>query len=226
MMRNPPLTLVRGFNDEESPVELSSHDRILHAARTLFSSHGYENTTTSAIARNAGTSESQLIKHFGSKEGLLEAIFDQSWQRMGRGVRQILETQPSPLDRLKALTELMVTALERDKELRTLMLLEGRRIRKHGHMVVLTRGFLQVVGALDQILRDMSEAGLVKPELNLEAVRSALIGAFEGLLRDQLLAERVGYPANYSSAEMREAFRAVLSCFLVSPDGPRDSSSS
>ncbi|HEX7183012.1 MAG TPA: TetR/AcrR family transcriptional regulator [Thermoanaerobaculia bacterium] len=206
--------------------ELSSHDRILYAARTLFSSQGYENATTSAIARNAGTSESQLIKHFGSKEGLLEAIFDQSWQRMGGGVRQILEAHSSPLERLKALTELMLTALEQDKELRTLMLLEGRRIRKHGHMVVLTRGFLQVVGTLDQILRDMRDAGQVKPGLNLEAVRSALIGAFEGLLRDQLLAERVGYPASYSSAELREAFRAVLSCFLATSDGPRDDSSS
>lgn len=219
-MRNTPLTLEPGFEDGPPAVELSSHDRILHAARTLFSSQGYENTTTSAIARNAGTSESQLIKHFGSKEGLLEAIFDHSWQRMGRGIRQILETHSSPMERLKALTELMFTALEKDKELRTLMLLEGRRIRKHGHMVVLTRGFLQVVAAIDQILRDMREAGQVKPELNLEAVRSVLIGAFEGLLRDQLLAERVGYPASYSSAEMRDAFRSVLGCFLSTPDGP------
>ncbi|MGZ4834111.1 MAG: TetR/AcrR family transcriptional regulator, partial [Terriglobales bacterium] len=49
----------------------SSRERILHAAKQLFSSRGYENTSTVAIARLAGTSESQLMKHFGSKEGLL-----------------------------------------------------------------------------------------------------------------------------------------------------------
>jgi len=54
----------------------SSHDRILMAAKQLFASRGYENTSTVAIARLAGTSESQLMKHFGSKEGLLEEIFD------------------------------------------------------------------------------------------------------------------------------------------------------
>lgn len=195
--------------------ELSSHDRILQSARTLFASQGYESTTTSAIARMAGTSESQLIKHFGSKEGLLEAIFEASWQRIGRTINPLVEQGASPLDRLKALTEMMISALERDHDLRTLMLLEGRRIRRHGHMVVLTRGFLQVVGVIDSLLREMRDAGQIRQDLSVEAMRSALIGAFEGLLRDQLLAERVEYPARYSSTELRAAFSAVLECFLV-----------
>ena len=217
-MKKTPFSLLRGGGmamEEEKPAELSSHDRILQSARTLFSQQGYENTTTSAIARMAGTSESQLIKHFGSKEGLLEAIFDHGWQRLGAGIRQSLEQISSPLEKLRALTDLMIGAFERDKDLRTLMLLEGRRIRKHGHMVVLTRGFLQVVGGLDKVLKEMRDAGQLRPEFNLEAIRSALIGAFEGMLRDQLLAERAGYPAGYSSAEMRAAFQAVLECFLV-----------
>ena len=86
-------------------MELSSHDHILQAGRELFAEDGYENTTTSAIARRAGTSESQLIKHFGSKEGLLESIFDQSWQQMDRGLRRILEAAETPLDKLRGITE-------------------------------------------------------------------------------------------------------------------------
>ena len=95
------------------------------------------------------------------------------------------------------------------------MLLEGRRFRRHGHMVVLTRGFLQVVRMIDSLLREMREAGQIRQDLSIEGMRSALIGAFEGLLRDQLLAERVEYPARYSSGELRAAFSAVLECFLV-----------
>jgi AcrR family transcriptional regulator len=198
-----------------APPELSSHDRILQAARTLFSQQGYENTTTSAISRRAGTSESQLIKHFGSKEGLLEAIFEQGWRRLGGSLRQVMEQTSTPLERLHALTGLLVDALERDKDLRTLMLLEGRRIRKHGHMVVLTGGFLQVVGGIDRVLGEMRDAGQLRTDLHLEAMRSAVIGAFEGLLRDQILAERGDYPARYSPAELRATLRSLLDCFLV-----------
>src|SRR3954454_21783948 len=161
----------------EGAVELSSHDRILQAGRELFAEGGDENTTTSAIARRAGTSESQLIKHFGSKEGLLEGIFDHAWQRMTQGLRHVQESQSPPFERLRALTELMIAALEGDKQLRTLMLLEGRRIRKHGHMVMMTQGFQQVLRVVDGLLREMREQGLLRPDLHLEAVRSALIGA-------------------------------------------------
>ncbi len=207
-------------NNGDGASDLSSHDRILQSARTLFAGTGYENTTTSQIARTAGTSESQLIKHFGSKEGLLEAIFEQAWQRLAPAVRPLLEASPTPFDKLVALTDLMFQALESDQEMRTLLLLEGRRIRRHGHLVVLTRGFTQMVAVIDAILREMSGAGQLREDLHPEAVRSALIGAFEGLLRDRLLADRVDYPARYDRDEMRRVFRAVLAGFLPGPPLP------
>lgn len=197
--------------------QLSSHDRLLQAARTLFASQGYENTTTSQISRNAGTSESQLIKHFSSKEGLLEAIFDESWQRMSPAIRPIVETSRTPADKLTGIIELMFEAFERDPEVRALFLLEGRRIRRHGHMVVLTRGFIHLVAVIDGVLQEMREAGQLREDLHLEAVRSALMGAFEGLLRDRLLAERIDYPARYDKTEIREAFRALLRGVMPQP---------
>jgi AcrR family transcriptional regulator len=200
---------------DETPSELSSHDRILTSARTLFAGSGYENTTTSQIARTAGTSESQLIKHFSSKEGLLEAIFEQAWQGLVPAVRPLLEASRSPFDKLTAVIDLMFQVLEGDQEIRTLFLLEGRRIRRHGHMVVLTRGFTQMVSVVDTILREMRETGQLRENLHPEAVRAALIGAFEGLLRDRLLADRVDYPASYDQDEMRATFHAVLSGFLA-----------
>jgi AcrR family transcriptional regulator len=207
-----PSPFIRELKDD-TPVELSSHDRILLSARSLFSSQGYENATTSAIARMAGTSESQLIKHFSSKEGLLAAIFDQSWLRVSKSLSTVLAECETPYDKLRALAELMIDALEKDKDLRTLMLLEGRRIRKHGSMVVLTEGFLQMVSTLDRLLEEMRQSGQLQPDLNVQAVRSALIGAFEGLLRDQILADRGNYPASYDSKDLRKVFRMFLDCF-------------
>ena len=204
---------------DDTRSELSSHERILQAGRRLFAEDGYENTTTSAIARLAGTSESQLIKHFGSKEGLLEAIFDRAWQRMGVGVKNLQEAPGTPLDKLRSLTELFISGLERDKEMRTLMLLEGRRIRKHGHMVLLTQGFQQVLVIIDGLLKQMRDTGVLRQDLHPQAVRSAMMAAYEGLLRDQILAERASFPAQYDGTELRAAFRAVLECFLVRQDG-------
>jgi len=200
--------------DETRP-ELSSHDRILRAAQSLFASEGYESTTTAAIARGASTSESQLIKHFGSKEGLLEAIFEQAWQQIGPPLERAVAEAGTPTAKLRALAEVMISALEGNDELSTLLFLEGRRIRRHGHIVLLTGGFLQLVERIDHLLAAMREMGELRPGLHPEAVRSALIGVLEGMLRDQLLARRVGYPASFDGAALRASFQAVLDSFLA-----------
>ena len=187
----------------------SSHDRILMAAKQLFASRGYENTSTVAIARLAGTSESQLMKHFGSKEGLLEAIFDAGWQALGTHLAAIHQL-PTANKKLRALLDATLAGMERDPELKQLLLLEGRRIRREGRMVMMTGGFLAYVGVIDGILDEMRAAGDLRPDLNPQAVRSALIGMFEGILRDQLLADRAGFPASAKTSDLRQLFEAVI----------------
>jgi AcrR family transcriptional regulator len=193
----------------------SSRERIMLAAKQLFASRGYENTSTVAIARLAGTSESQLMKHFGSKEGLLEAIFDFGWTTLASHVQQ-LDTVSSPRDKLRMLLDLMLTGMERDPELKLLILLEGRRIRKEGQMVLITQGFLHFVHVLDGILAQMRAANQLRPDVNRDVVRSALMGMFEGLLRDQMLAQKVGFPAGYGTADLRQIFDLVLSALAPS----------
>jgi len=200
--------------------DLSSHDRILESARTLFAADGYESTTTSAIARRAGTSESQLIKHFGSKEGLLEAIFTQAWQRLAVLLEQAIAQAATPTAKLWALSEVMISVLERSPELSTLLFLEGRRIRRHGHVALLTGGFLQLVDVIDALLHAMREAGEIKPGLDLQAIRSALIGMLEGLLRDQILAQRFSFPALYGGGELRACFAVLFEGMLTREVAP------
>lgn len=198
-----------------SPPASSSHDRILHAAKTLFAARGYENASTAAIARMAGTSESQLIKHFGSKEGLLEAIFDDGWGRMSSGLSALEGT--SGRQRLRATMNLILSSLQGDAELKELMLLEGRRVRKEGHLVMLTRGFLDLVRGLDGVLEEMQKSGELRQDIPPDVVRSALMGMIEGLLRDQMLAQQMNQRSGYGDAQLRQVFDLVMSSFLIHP---------
>lgn len=189
----------------------SSRERLREAAKTLFAERGYEATTTAAICRLAGTSQSQLIKHFIDKLGVLEAVFEYAWEQINPAVRLAIDKIPSVEDRLKILTDMMLSFLEKDRELRTLFLLEGRRIRGDGHMVVLTPGYLEFVKTLDAILKEMAAKGRLLPDIHPQALRSALMGAFEGILRDMLLARPSHFPASYSEADARAMFFHLLS---------------
>jgi AcrR family transcriptional regulator len=192
----------------------STHERILRVAKTLFANRGYEHTSTSAIARQAGTSESQLMKHFGSKAGLLEAIFIAGWSEITEEARAAIEGLNSPTDRLQAITRCVLERLERDPELKLLLLLEGRRIRKEGQMVALTEGFMGFVALLDGVLQQMTDAHMLRPDLSPQAVRSALMGMLEGMLRDRFLADRLGFPAHFDLGQLQYVLGLALASFM------------
>jgi AcrR family transcriptional regulator len=193
----------------------STHERILRVSKTLFANRGYEHTSTSAIARQAGTSESQLMKHFGSKAGLLEAIFIEGWTKITEQARLAIQDVTSPPEKLQVISRSILVHLERDPELKLLMLLEGRRIRKEGQMVALTEGFLGFVKLLDGVLYEMRDMHLLRPSLSPQAVRSALMGMLEGMLRDRFLADRLGFPADFNLGQLQEILGFALASFLV-----------
>ncbi len=192
----------------------SSHDRLREAARDLFADRGYEGTSTAEICRLAGTSQSQLIKHFNSKLGLLEAVFENAWEQIIPAIRLAAERMPSPTDKLKILVDMMLTFLERERAVRTLFLLEGRRIRGDGHMVVLTPGHLEFIKLLDGILKEMAAKGELSANINIQALRSGFMGAIEGLLRDQHLARTSRFPATFSEEDSRVIFSTFLAACM------------
>ncbi|HKD07355.1 MAG TPA: TetR/AcrR family transcriptional regulator [Bryobacteraceae bacterium] len=190
--------------------DVPSRTRLLLSARKLFAENGYESTSTASIARMAGTSESQLIKHFGGKASLLDAIFADGWNTLTTWLQQQLPPTMSPTERLRTIPRLMFEALQRDPELRQLLLLEGRRIRKEGRLATLTDGFLGFVKLVDATLADMRSAGELREDLNPQAIRSALIGLTEGALRDQLLAERAGNPSEFTPENIGSLVDALV----------------
>lgn len=188
---------------------VSSRDRILLSGKHLFAQGGYENTSTVAIARAAGTSESQLMKHFGSKQGLLAAIFDRGWANIIERV-QGSRGLASPTDRLLAMLDALILEVEKDAELKELIALEARRVRKDSRDVLMSHGYRQFTELLQSTLTEMRSQGQLRADANLDAVRVAIMGMTEGLLREQVVARRSECHADYSSADIRKMLEAVI----------------
>lgn len=73
---------------------------ILQAALTLFAQEGYHATSTSKVAKDAGVSEGLIFRHFGNKEGLLQAILEEGERRVkALFVDIVMETEPKEVVR-------------------------------------------------------------------------------------------------------------------------------
>lgn len=55
---------------------MHTSDRIIEAATRLIKKNGYRGVSTKAIATEAKVNESTIFRHFGSKQGILEAIIE------------------------------------------------------------------------------------------------------------------------------------------------------
>ena len=69
---------------------------IFNAALELFATEGVDATSTSKIAKKAGVSEGLIFRHFGNKEGLLQAILAEGMDQAQQYFQLVInETDPT-----------------------------------------------------------------------------------------------------------------------------------
>jgi AcrR family transcriptional regulator len=186
----------------------SSRSRLLHAAKRLFAAQGYEQTATSAIAREAGTSESQLMRYFGGKVGLLDALLNDAWDELNQRVRDATAAAPTPRDALLDLLLMLAASLGRDAELAALFLFEGRRMRGDKRVRV-SEGYQALAELARSLVRKAQTSREIDHRLDPGAVTSALLGACEAMVRERVLARSTGGRA-FAEREIRRTLEAML----------------
>jgi AcrR family transcriptional regulator len=189
---------------------VSSRERLLDAAKLLFAAYGYEQTATSAIARKAGTSESQLMRYFGGKAGLLEALFEDAWQHLNARVERAVAAGETNRAALLNAMQAIVSAMARDADLARLALFEGRRIRGDEARVRVSRGHTQFAETVRTVVRKAQGARELDPALDPNAVTSAILGATEAMIRDRVLAKS-GIGRGFAEREIPRTLEAILS---------------
>lgn len=193
----------------------SSRQRLLQAAKRLFASQGYEQTATSAIAREAGTSESQLMRYFGGKVGLLEALFDEAWVDLNLRAKRAVEAPGSSRDVILTILQIVSSALARDGELATLLLFEGRRLRSGEPRVQLSKGFVEFYELVRAVVRKGQSTREFDRSLDAAAVTSSIMGAAEAMIRDRHMA-RVSGSRPFAEREIQRTLSTMLAGFAPS----------
>jgi AcrR family transcriptional regulator len=189
----------------------------------LFAKSSYENTSTVAIARQAGTSESQLMKHFGSKQGLLFAILDQGWTAI---LHRAYALTTSPVRSAQSLIDVLesyIVELEHDPAMKSLLVLESRRARRENSGFSTGEGSLQFASLVESVLKDLKNQGSLRHDLNVPATRAALCGVAEGLLLEEVVSARAQRESLSEPDDVHRVLEAVVSGLLNHPIGSQQS---
>ncbi len=192
----------------------SSRARLLQAAKHLFARQGYEQTATSAIAREAGTSESQLMRYFGGKVGLLDALFNDAWAGLTARVNKAVANAATDRDAILAMLQTVASALARDRDFAILFLFEGRRLRGDDPRVRLAAEFEDYTELARELIRKAQANRELDTRLDPAAIASALLGACEAMIRDRAVARVTGSRA-FAEREIMRTLEAMLGGFAA-----------
>ncbi|HEU5453374.1 MAG TPA: TetR/AcrR family transcriptional regulator [Terriglobales bacterium] len=184
----------------------SSRERLQLAARRLYAEVGFEATTTAAIARAAGTSQSQFVKHFGDKQGVLAAILEGAWGELLSAVRLATERVEAPQDRFRLALDMLLSYLAREREFRAIWLREGLHLARRAGGTT----YAEFLALLDEIFREMLLAGELLPHVNTRALRSGVMGAMANMLYYSDVVAETGAALPFSEDEVRHTVLSFL----------------
>jgi len=101
-------------------------ERILTAAKSLFAEKGHRETKLREIASEAHTSESQVVKYFQSKSGVLDALLTQARIRIQDALDALQREKEDPVLVLKTIPSLLLDVFDKDHELLKVYLFDNR----------------------------------------------------------------------------------------------------
>lgn len=156
----------------------NTSQRVVDAALRAFATRGYEATSLDALASDLGIRKQSILYHFGSKEGLLDAVIDQAGAEVVATLEGSLVLDGSGWDRVDAVVRSVFRLAGRRPELLGLL----REVSRLGHPPAsrLRSRLEPFVDRATGFLEEEMEAGQMRhqdPRLLLLTAYSAVIGA-------------------------------------------------
>ena len=147
---------------------MSTKDRILDAALTLFAENGYNGTSVEQIAKAVGIKAPSLYKHYKGKEDILNSLIDSAEVRYEEmfGSERNIGKIPESREEFINITMGRISFTMRDPIIRkTRMFLVQEQFRNERTSEVTTRHQLDgIQGRFAKILKEMMDKGLVKED--------------------------------------------------------------
>jgi AcrR family transcriptional regulator len=167
-------------------------DKILDAAEKLFASEGYNGTSIRAISKEAGVFLSAVNYHFGSKEALLQAVFERRLLPLNelriKSLRRVSEEakaggrRPDVEDVLKAFIEPMLDFMKSSPAARSIVSIISMTLQDADSTA--KKVFFQLMEpVVVEFDKTMGEAIPDMPEDELKIKRLIVIGAVRHVMQ-------------------------------------------
>ncbi len=159
------------------------HIHILDSAEELFAHHGYEGTTVRDIAQAAGVNLAMISYYFGSKEKLIEILFQ---ERMG-GIKMRIEAvvnskNISPFQKFEILIDQYVERVFSKQAFYKVMFTEQVLQKNTSVLNAVGEYKREFMGVIEEVISDGCKQGLFKTGVDTMILLNTMTGTVMQLL--------------------------------------------
>ena len=217
-----PSSTVEPIRDPKSVA--SGRQRLLEAALELFAERGFDGASVRDITERAEVSLGLVNKHFGSKEGLRQAIDAWLLEVFDEGHRRVRDEDPLELLSNYEYRGLQELGLDQDVADAMWVYLRRSLVEQRAASVEITRRFWEL--RLSQVLA-WKEAGRLRDDVDIHDIVELLVSTALGVVAFQPVFEQaLGPTFNEKAMCERRArfFGLIMERALLDPEARRDES--
>lgn len=151
--------------------------QIITTAEKLFSAKGYDGTSVRDIAEEAGVNIAMISYYFGSKEGLIQALFEERTQGIIMRVESLLKDDTlTPIEKVYVLVDDYIQRISQKIQFHKIMLCEQMLEKNTVITGLLNELKKKNAEVISKLIIDGQEKGVFKKDIDLVLLMNTLFG--------------------------------------------------
>ncbi|RYY41831.1 MAG: TetR/AcrR family transcriptional regulator [Chitinophagaceae bacterium] len=158
-----------GFNEKQL--------QIIRTAEALFAQKGYEGASVRDIAEAAGVNSAMISYYFGSKEGLIKALFEERTTDMALKVDALLRNDAlSPWEKIESLIDDYVDRIAAKVQFHKIMMYE-QMLEKNSFLTQLLNELrMRNIEKVRALLKQGQDAGIFNEHIDVSFLMFTIFG--------------------------------------------------
>lgn len=188
---------------------------IINIAEKLFAEKGFDGTSVRDIAQEAGVNLAMISYYFGSKEKLMEAVFEQRTTNIRIKVENLIQNNElTHLEKVNVLIDDYVDKFIHQQEFHKIMMRE-QLIDKDTPIAALIHELKKRnLGSIKRLVQEGQKSGEFKKNIDIVLMMNTLVGTVSHMITAQRFYKECNHLENMTDLEFQKYIRKKLSIHL------------